>query len=273
MSLCTRCRTAASESPTRLPISAYERRPSFCSCSMIAFDTSSSATGPGLSRPRAGTRASLSGRGRPVSTDSVESGRSRAAESVVRAGRARWRTVWPWRTPPSATSSPASTSPRTCRHLRPRLTRSTEAVYGTAGRLRPRAGRRRVPRGAATRVRGPGARRRRPSASSRCSASRTRWRRAPRSSPTLESKDTGKPLREPRRPTRSSLSVDQIRFFAGRRPGARGPVGGRVPEGPHVDDPARADRRDRPGDALELPAQHGGRGSSRPRSPPATRRC
>ena len=38
----TRWRTAASDSPTTLPIAAYERRPSSCSSSMIAFETSSS---------------------------------------------------------------------------------------------------------------------------------------------------------------------------------------------------------------------------------------
>ena len=43
-SRCTRWRTAASERPTALPIEAYERRPSCCSCSMIDLDTSSSPT-------------------------------------------------------------------------------------------------------------------------------------------------------------------------------------------------------------------------------------
>ena len=43
-----------------------------------------------------------------------------------------------------------------------------------------------------------------------------------------------------------------------RRPGARGPQRGRVHEGPHLDDPARADRRVRPGDAVELPDDDGG---------------
>jgi hypothetical protein len=46
MSRCTRCRTAASESPTALPIAAYGRRPSSCSCSMMALDVSSSALPP-----------------------------------------------------------------------------------------------------------------------------------------------------------------------------------------------------------------------------------
>src|SRR4051794_1003918 len=42
ISRCTRWRTAASDSPTTLPIAAYERRPSCCSWSMMALDTSSS---------------------------------------------------------------------------------------------------------------------------------------------------------------------------------------------------------------------------------------
>ena len=37
----TRCRTAASDRPTTLPMAAYERRPSCWSCSMIALETSS----------------------------------------------------------------------------------------------------------------------------------------------------------------------------------------------------------------------------------------
>ena len=44
-SFCTRWRTAASDRPTALPIAAYGRRPSSWSCSMIAFDTSSSRGG------------------------------------------------------------------------------------------------------------------------------------------------------------------------------------------------------------------------------------
>src|SRR6478672_2963838 len=51
MSRCTRWRTAASERPTTLPIAAYERRPSCCSSSMIALETSSS-TIAGRGRPR-----------------------------------------------------------------------------------------------------------------------------------------------------------------------------------------------------------------------------
>ena len=40
-SFCTRCRTAASESPTAWPIDAYDLRPSVCNCSMIALETES----------------------------------------------------------------------------------------------------------------------------------------------------------------------------------------------------------------------------------------
>ena len=50
---CTRCRTAASDSPIALPIAAYERRPSSWSCSMIAFETSSSGAWPGEEGRRA----------------------------------------------------------------------------------------------------------------------------------------------------------------------------------------------------------------------------
>src|SRR5215471_14159836 len=42
---CTRCLTAASDSPTALPIAAYDRRPSTCICSMIRLEISSSTTG------------------------------------------------------------------------------------------------------------------------------------------------------------------------------------------------------------------------------------
>ena len=35
---CTRWRTAASDRPTALPIVAYGRRPSSCSCSMMRLD-------------------------------------------------------------------------------------------------------------------------------------------------------------------------------------------------------------------------------------------
>jgi hypothetical protein len=41
VSFCTRWRTAASDRPTALAIAAYERRPSSCSCSMIALAMSS----------------------------------------------------------------------------------------------------------------------------------------------------------------------------------------------------------------------------------------
>src|SRR5690606_1876588 len=47
-SRCTRWRTAASERPTALPMAEYGFRPSFCSCSMIRLEMSSSGTGPPL---------------------------------------------------------------------------------------------------------------------------------------------------------------------------------------------------------------------------------
>src|SRR5882757_2931976 len=43
-SRCTRCRTAASDRPTALPMAEYGRRPSSCNCSMIRFDVSSRVT-------------------------------------------------------------------------------------------------------------------------------------------------------------------------------------------------------------------------------------
>ena len=73
----------------------------------------------------------------------------------------------------------------------------------------------------------------------------------------LESQDTGKP--------RATLvadeimqSVDQLRFFAGAARNLEGRLGGRVPRRPHVVRAPGADRRHRPGHAVELPAQHGG---------------
>ena len=70
-----------------------------------------------------------------------------------------------------------------------------------------------------------GARQRRPSASWPCSASRTPSRRGPRSSPTSESKDTGKP-RASLVEDEILLSVDQIRFFAGAARGLEGRAAG-----------------------------------------------
>src|SRR5579864_1428108 len=64
----------------------------------------------------------------------------------------------------------------------------------------------------------------------------------------VETRNTGKPVAL----TRSEEippSADQIRFFAGAA---------RVHEGPHLDDPARADRRLRAGDPVELPDDDGG---------------
>ncbi len=69
----------------------------------------------------------------------------------------------------------------------------------------------------------------------------------------VECKDTGKPLgltvSEEMPPTLGPLPV-----LRRRRAGARGQVGGRVHERPHLVGPPRADRRRRPGDAVELPA-------------------
>ena len=51
--------------------------------------------------------------------------------------------------------------------------------------------------------------------------------------------------------------VDQLRFFAGAARVLEGKAAGRVHEGPHLVDPARADRRRRPGHPVELPAADG----------------
>ena len=58
-----------------------------------------------------------------------------------------------------------------------------------------------------------------------------------------------------------------------RRPGPGGPVGRGVPGRPHLVDPPRADRRHRPGHALELPDDDGGLEVRPGRSPPATPWC
>ena len=85
----------------------------------------------------------------------------------------------------------------------------------------------------------------------------TRSRSGRRSSSTRSRKDTGKPLGF----TMSEELPPAHRpdpFLRRRRAGARGQVGGGVPQGPHLVHPARADRRGRPGDALELPADDDG---------------
>ena len=71
-----------------------------------------------------------------------------------------------------------------------------------------------------------------------------------------ESENTGKPygltMSEEVPPM-----VDQIRFFAGAARVLEGHVGRRVPGGPHLDDPPRAGRGLRSGDAVELPDDDG----------------
>ena len=74
VSFCTRWRTAASLRPTALPISAYERRPSVCSCSMIAFETSSSATACRLA-VRTGSCLDSVSRARALTSESASNDR------------------------------------------------------------------------------------------------------------------------------------------------------------------------------------------------------
>ena len=73
----------------------------------------------------------------------------------------------------------------------------------------------------------------------------------------VESENTGKPLAlTDERGDAAGGGPDPV--LRRRRAGARGPVGRRVHEGPHVLRPPRADRRRRPGDAVELPADDDG---------------
>ena len=149
----------------------------------------------------------------------------------------------------SSTASTSSPSGRTRTSSTPPLARSTPRHP-----LR-RAGRRpRVCRGL-RRVRGDGVTPRPASASSRCSASPTR------SSPARTSSSTRR-SRTPASRSRLTASeeippmVDQMRFFAGA---ARVLEGRRAGEymAAYLVHPARADRRGRPGDALELPDDDG----------------
>ena len=88
----------------------------------------------------------------------------------------------------------------------------------------------------------------------RCSRSPTRSRPGPTSSTQAECKDTGKPLRltasEELPPT-----IDHFRFFAGAARILEGKSAGEYMEDHTSLDPPRADRRDRPGHAVELPAR------------------
>ena len=97
----------------------------------------------------------------------------------------------------------------------------------------------------------------RPSAAWPCSGSPTPIEARAEDLIEAESRNTGKPVTMTRTdevpPLRRRAAV-----LRRRRAGAGGPVGGGVPGRPHLDDPARADRRLRPGHALELPDDDGG---------------
>ena len=72
----------------------------------------------------------------------------------------------------------------------------------------------------------------------------------------IESRNVGKPLM--RRARRDAVRGRQPALLRGRGAQPRGQVGGRVHQGLHVDDPARADRDRRRHLPVELPADDGG---------------
>ena len=89
-------------------------------------------------------------------------------------------------------------------------------------------------------------------------AARRRWSRStPTSWCALESRNTGKPLGLTASEEIPPM-VDQIRFFAGAARTLEGKAAAEYMAGPHLLGPARADRRRRPGDAVELPDDDGG---------------
>ena len=76
---CTRCRTAASDSPTILASAAYDMRPSRCRCSMIRL-LMSSRTGSSRTDPRHGSAMATESVEARIARDSVSpSGARRAA--------------------------------------------------------------------------------------------------------------------------------------------------------------------------------------------------
>ena len=108
------------------------------------------------------------------------------------------------------------------------------------------------------RVRGVARRPRRPSAAGPAARSPTPSRRGPTSSSQAECRNTGKPLaahparrRSARWSTSSGSSPARARMLEGRS-------AGEYLRRPHLDDPARADRRVRAGHAVELPDGDGG---------------
>ena len=85
----------------------------------------------------------------------------------------------------------------------------------------------------------------------------------------LESANAGKPVGAAI--DEMAVCADLFRFFAGACAGHGRPRRQRVRGRPHLDHPARPDRRRRLDRAVELPALHGLAGSSARRSRPATR--
>ncbi len=106
----------------------------------------------------------------------------------------------------------------------------------------------------------------------RCSTSPTRSRRTPTSSSRWRARTPASRIALTRSEEIPPM-VDQIRFFAGAARVLEGRAAGRVHGRPHLVHPARADRRRRPGHAVELPDDDGGLEVRAGASPPATPSC
>ena len=181
-------------------------------------------------------------------------------------------TLAPWLTPSSATSSTESSSTR----RRGRPTTSSTRPPARSTPPRPMSGAEDVDRAYArrrARPSRPGATPPRPSASARCSRSPTRSRTRAEEFIAVECKNTGKPIGAHDRRRRCRRALDQIRFFAGAARVLEGKSAGEYMDGPHLLRPPRADRRRRPGDAVELPADDDDLEDRARRSPPATPSC
>ena len=183
--------------------------------------------------------------------------------------RSQMTTLAAWLTPPSAMSSTASSS--TPRPARPTTSSTRPPARSTPPRRSPGPRTSTGPtQSAADGLRALGRRRPRRSGSRRCSRSPTPSRSGPTSSSTWSREDTGKPIGftiDEELPP----AIDQLRFFAGAARVLEGRSARGVHRGPHLVGPPRADRRRRPGDAVELPADDGDLEDRARRSPPATR--
>ena len=184
----------------------------------------------------------------------------------------------------TTTAAPSKLHQRRVRRPRRRTDRAGPQPGDRRGdRPRPavdRRGRRPRGQGGSGRVRraGPG----RPPASGRwpCSGSPTLIEEHADELAELESDNAGKPLAA-FRDDEIPFMVDNLRFFAGAARCLHGRAAGEYIERLHVDDPPRADRRDRADRAVELPADDGrvedrpgagGRATRSCSSPPRRRR-